>query len=108
MAKIVTKTPRTFIPLGSRMLCRKMMETKKSSVLHTVERTEKKALFFEILAVGPDCDPELQVGRCFYTGQYAEGWLDWPGQPDWYFINSDDAVGLVGDFDICESNLEAP
>jgi len=75
-----------------------MTETERSTLIHTVEKAENKALFFEILSVGADVEhdhPELQPGRFFYTGRYAEGWLNFPGHPDWYFINAEDAVGLA-------------
>lgn len=99
--QVTKKTPKNYIPLGSRMLCRRVTETKVSTVIHTLESTQNKSLLFEVLAKGPDCvDDGIKVGDYVYTGQFAPCPLDFPGHDDWCSLNEVDALGAVTEFDI--------
>jgi len=103
--KVLKTTPRILVPTASRTLCRKMTETRQSTVIHAPDSATKKTLFFEVLAVGPDV-VEVKVEDCIYTDRFGEQQIDFPGHDDWYIILEQDIVGIIGDFETEEGEIK--
>lgn len=98
--QVTKRTPKNYIPMGSRMLCRRMTETMTSTVIHLTDQTKDRTLMFEVLAKGPDCvDDYIKVGMFIHTGQFAVCNLDFPGHPDWVSMNEDSVLGWTTEFE---------
>lgn len=94
------KVPKNYVPVGRRMLCRKVTESKVSTLIHTPDSAQQRCNLFEVLDKGRDCvDDEIKKGSYVYTGQFAPMHLDFPGHDDWYHLNEVDVTGVVTEYD---------
>ena len=93
-------------PLFARVIVRRETFTKSSGGIIIPDEAAKRHAKArgEVIAIGPDVDPSIKVGKTYVFGKYAGGWLDSDFRPtdretegEYYVLQDEDLIAEVCD-----------